>query len=179
MYLRILVATDGSGPAKLALEQAIEIAVQSHARLTVMTVVPQQAVWSLGGPYGVPVDQGELRQAAESKHRLIIKEAVARVPHDLSVTTRILRGMAPAPAILEEAQAGNHDLLVMGSRSRSDLRSFLFGSVSHCVLQESSIPVLIVPSASSDARADSPERRRADDLRDHRTLHRDQRQLLR
>ena len=157
MFLRVLVALDDSGPAQRALSEAIDLARRCRSTLTVMTVIPQPSAWTLGGPYGTPVDLGKLRKENERKYCLILNRAVRGVPEGLSVTSRIIQGMAPGAAIVEEARAGNHDLIVMGSRSRSDLRSLLLGSVSHCVLQTSPVPVLVVPSAASETETE-PER---------------------
>lgn len=143
MFHDILVAFDGSTSARQALTEAVELAHCNHAALTVMTVMPTTNPWTLGGGYYVPVNLDELNQQAERNYERLLEDAVAIVPDDLPVTTILDRG-APDTAIVEQARAGHHDLIVMGSRGRGDFRSLLLGSVSHHVLQSSPIPVLVV-----------------------------------
>jgi nucleotide-binding universal stress UspA family protein len=65
------------------------------------------------------------------------------VPDDLPVAKVLAHGRAGA-RILEEVERGRHDLVVMGSRGRGDVRSLLLGSVSHQVLNEGGTAVLVV-----------------------------------
>jgi nucleotide-binding universal stress UspA family protein len=146
MFNHILVAFDGSTSARQAVTEAVELARCNHAALTLMTVMPTTNQWVLGGGYYVPVNLDELDEQAERTYQRVLDDAVAIVPDDLPVTTILKRGPAGA-AIVEQAHAGHHDLIVMGSRGHGELRSLLLGSVSHHVLQSSPVPVLVVHAA--------------------------------
>jgi nucleotide-binding universal stress UspA family protein len=65
--------------------------------------------------------------------RELLDEAVSEVPSEVTVTERLAPGR-PGARILEQMKAANHDLLVMGSRGRGNVRALVLGSVSHQVL---------------------------------------------
>lgn len=143
MFRRILVAVDNSPAARCALAEAIDMARANHATLTVMTVRPATSPWALGGGPYVPVDFDVVDEQAEHHYQQMLERALDGVPDDVSVTSILIRGAAGA-AIVDQARSGDHDLIVMGSRGHSELRSLLLGSVSHRVLQSSPVAVLVV-----------------------------------
>jgi nucleotide-binding universal stress UspA family protein len=69
--------------------------------------------------------------------------------------------MTIADTILSEADDVGADLIVLGSRGLTGLKSLLLGSVSHALLQHTDRAVLVVPSAKV-ATERSEHRRKAD-----------------
>jgi nucleotide-binding universal stress UspA family protein len=149
VFRRLLVAFDGSSHAQRALVEAIELAQSNGGTLAVLAIAPEPTVWAFSG-YDVPVNVDRVSMEIEQEYQAMLDAAVASVPPDLPVIKILKRGPA-GPAIVNEANAGNHDLVVMGSRGRGELRSLLLGSVSHRVLQASHVPVLIVHLSQAPA----------------------------
>ncbi|HLY50180.1 MAG TPA: universal stress protein [Solirubrobacteraceae bacterium] len=148
MFRNILVAIDGSDHSARALSEAIELAECQHARLTVMTCVPDPSSWLLtGAGFGGSIDYVRLEEETQREYQQLLEEAVTQVPQDISVTKLLAHGR-PGQRILEQMKSGSHDLVVMGSRGRGNVRSMLLGSVSHEVLNASPAAVLIVHADS-------------------------------
>ena len=139
MFLNILVAVDGSVHSDRALEEALDIARTQRSRLTLISAAAPTSWRFMAGPYAglLPTKEDAERKAEET-----LRAARERVG-DIPVTTIVGEGAA-AHAILKHAQAGNHDLIVMGSRGRGGAAAALLGSVSHDVPHHSTVPVLIV-----------------------------------
>jgi nucleotide-binding universal stress UspA family protein len=156
MFTNVLVPVDGSGHAARALAEAVDIVQSSHGKLTVLTCVPDPSTWALSSEaYGGAIDIDELEDAADEDYRKVLQDAVKDVPKTVPLTKLISHGH-PADRILQQLNEGKHDLVVMGSRGRSDLRSILLGSVSHHVLNASPAAVLIVHAPTQDSSQPSP-----------------------
>jgi nucleotide-binding universal stress UspA family protein len=139
MFRSILVAVDDSEASAEALEQAVDLARSEGARLTLISVaeVPR---WRFSGfPLVVPFpSEAQLLHEAEKT----VERAEALVPEDVPVFSIVRSGSAVAE-ILKRARAGEHDVIVVGSRGLGPAGSLILGSVSRRVLARSPVPVLV------------------------------------
>jgi nucleotide-binding universal stress UspA family protein len=143
MFKSILVAWDGSEHAKRALGEAVDLARTQDGRLTLLTVAAPLRVWP---GYVPPISEADLINSAEK----ILAEGEALVPDGIPVSGRTAAG-DPGLELVKRAAAGEHDLIVMGSRGRGAVRSAFLGSVSHYVLNHTTVPVLIIHDGESES----------------------------
>jgi nucleotide-binding universal stress UspA family protein len=135
----ILVALDGSRDSAQALQQAIQLAQDEHARLTLITVVDNGS-WTAYNARGVGSDKlaaGSLVEALT-----VLNRASDRVPPSIDVTT-VVSYPPIRQALIRQINDSPPDLVVMGSRGRGNARAGELGSVSSYVLHHSAAPVLI------------------------------------
>jgi nucleotide-binding universal stress UspA family protein len=137
---RILVATDGSREAELALTTAADLAKSTDSELHVVHVGE------------VPLVYHPERHAYRAVYEEHEKEAQqlleAQVDHlegagATEAQVHLRMGRADEE-IVELAQSINAGLIVMGSRGLGRLRRALVGSVSESVVRHSHCPVTIV-----------------------------------
>jgi nucleotide-binding universal stress UspA family protein len=143
MFQKILVPTDGSRYALRAAEYAADLARRYHAEVTVLLASDYQSVRASPAPAKVKAD---LEQALREANAAALSQTAAPIAETgAKVATREIEG-APAYVIGREADEGDYDLVVMGSRGLGlpeDERAFL-GSVTERVLRMVSCPVLTV-----------------------------------
>jgi nucleotide-binding universal stress UspA family protein len=142
--LRVLVAIDGSEPARVAVELAANVAWPPDSRIVVAEVVDSGAAL-FGGSWPalgmVRTDRIEAEACADAERTLA--DARHRFTQaDLSVEAAVLRGR-PASAIVDRARAMQAHLVVIGSRGHGTIESMLVGSVSAEVVDHAPSPVLV------------------------------------
>jgi nucleotide-binding universal stress UspA family protein len=137
VYHHILVALDGSADSKTALRHAVTLARDQNAKVTLLSVVPHTP--TPVGPGVAPPPE------TDETHNAIIKEALALIPNDIGVTTRLEHGEI-AMTILKAVSDDRYDLLVMGSHGHGRVHRALLGSVSEKVLHKADVPVLMLRS---------------------------------
>jgi nucleotide-binding universal stress UspA family protein len=156
MYRNVLAAVDASRAAAVVTAHAVAIAQAFHSRLTLITVVPSLP----GFAYSAPIDADALEQEAMRASERVIRDALELVPPDLPVRTIIRPGGHAGVQIVDCAEEGSHDLIVVGSRHRGRVASGLLGSVAADVHFNTRIPLLVIPvqegPAPPPAEAPSP-----------------------
>lgn len=131
---KILVAFDGSAPAHRALEMAAALAVQEHASVTVISVVPENL--------GLPVLVDPFDDAAV--HAKQLEDAVAYLDQRGIKAETVQPTGDPARAIEAVATKGKYDTVILGSRGRGTVSRLLLGSVSSHVASHVKGTVIIV-----------------------------------
>jgi nucleotide-binding universal stress UspA family protein len=134
--VKILVGYDGSDASGRALERAGQEASQHGGELTVISVVPLQP----SGPRsGGPVLSGDVEE-----HGRELTEAVAKLKA-MSVDATTIEAVGhPAESIVDEAERGGFDLIVVGTRGHHGIARFLLGSTASRVVTHAHCDVLVV-----------------------------------
>lgn len=136
---KILLATDGSKDAELALSTSVDLADSTKSELHVVTVAPGYPSYDVRRPEVVE----QLREQAEE----ILEDQVKKIEQmGGKVTEKHLRiaGRHRADQIVDVAEEEEVGLIVMGSRGLGGVRRALMGSVSDSVVRHAHCPVLIV-----------------------------------
>lgn len=144
-YKRIMVATDGSKPARKAIETGIDIAKLSGAKIyAVYVVVPTTHSARDFGWEKAAMEHFR----NEGKRATGFVEETAKVA-GIEVESVLLEGH-PADEIVKFAEQNDIEMIVMGTLGKTGLDRFLLGSVAENVVRHSKISVLVVRGENSE-----------------------------
>ncbi|WP_100406057.1 universal stress protein [Bacillus solitudinis] len=137
MFNGVLVAADGSSHSLRAAEKAIEIVSKKTRSVDIVYVISGTAskedVLHNRSKY-------EIKESRRIKLKVIEEKFFA---NKINYSVHVLRG-DPGPEIVEFANKGSYDCLIVGSRGLNQLQTMVLGSVSHKVAKHVECPVLIV-----------------------------------
>ena len=142
-FRHILCAVDFSDCSLAALAQALCLARQTAAQLTLLHVIeipPELHENAMAADF----DVDRIRAAAEAEALRRLRDLVpqrSQIPG--TVTTTVEEGRAYRE-VLRKAADVKADLIVMGVHGRGALDLTIFGSSTHHVIREARCPVLIV-----------------------------------
>ena len=144
MAKNILVPVDGSKYMERNVRYACDMAKSMAARLTLLHVVTVPSPAQLE-PYIVepqPFDTTPFEQAGSKileKARQIVKETGM----DSETRMETIAGN-PAQTIIHVAEMGKFDLIVLGAKGHSLLRTLMVGSVCDAIIHNAPCAVLVV-----------------------------------
>jgi nucleotide-binding universal stress UspA family protein len=146
MITRILCSTDFSECARAALPVACSLARDYGARLIVLHVRPTTE--AVVGEFGVvPSEPPE----PEARVKARMQQSM---PPDFRGTVEFqVRDGDAAEEIVNAAQKGDCNFIVLGTHGRTGLRRLLLGSVAEAVLRRAACPVLTIKAAPGNPRA--------------------------
>jgi nucleotide-binding universal stress UspA family protein len=142
-YRNVIVGTDGSATAELAVQHAAQLATTQQARLVIVTAytpqgdpmaadarTPDELRWML-------TDRNQAEEHARHGRELAKGEGAA------GVVVQSIAG-EPVEVILDTAKDFDADLIVVGSKGLTSAARFVLGSVASSVSHHAPCDVLVV-----------------------------------
>lgn len=144
MLKKILVAIDGTEYSWRALEYAMAVAKMNDAELVVLTVAkdglqhtPQLPLeGELAGNVNEPAMQTGNEVLGAAKHLIDTQE--------ISCSYVLVIGSRPAPEIIKCCHKEHCDTIVIGTRGFGAIEGLLKNSVSHMVIENANVPVIVI-----------------------------------
>jgi nucleotide-binding universal stress UspA family protein len=138
----ILATTDFSGPARHAADRAARLAHETGSPLTLMHVMPGEALAELRQWLGTGhATEGRLVEANRQQLQQLAESLRTQQP----ITVQVVESSGSVlDEIRQQAEALDASLLVLGARGAGFLRRLVLGSTSERLLRRTSRPVLVV-----------------------------------
>ena len=133
----ILVPMDGSKNSFKALTKAVFLAKKCSSSITVLYVL--HTAFDNPNLIYVPQTQNELKKV--EKFLDTAKNQVTK--NSVKFKKKIVFGHE-AKEVIDFAQKGKFDLIVIGARGHGTIKQMLLGSVSNTVVHSSKIPALVI-----------------------------------
>ncbi len=135
---KILIPVDGSSHSLRATQYAVKMAKCLGTGILLIHCHKPFPI-TLGEPYL----QKAITKRLENSNRLLQEYLDLLQAEGIEFEERILEG-SPGSVICEAAKIEAIEMIIMGSRGRTDLKGLLLGSVAHRVLHAAPCPVMIV-----------------------------------
>ena len=146
MFKNILVPTDGSKLSQKAVQQALQLAKASNAKLVALHIYPKFS----GNPYGnFGPSEDVIAEAHTNQHQADAGKLFAGIKKSASaagvaVDTVVIEGDDIHKHIIAIAKKKKCDLICMASHGRRGLSGVVLGSETNKVLTHSTTPVLVL-----------------------------------
>lgn len=154
-YQNILVGIDGSKQSEMALDKAINLAVQSDATLSMVSVIngerfPNTSTIGFGF-----IDRNVYDQAVEQMEKQLAKyKEKAQKSGVKEVNTEVSIGNAKVVLATEYPKKHNVDLIVAGATGLNFIGRMIVGSTATFVIREAPCDVIIVKTDNDNQPVD-------------------------
>ena len=139
---RLLVALDGSIKSEQVLPYARVLGKTFDCEIVLMSVPAVPRVQN----YRAAADVVETIRGKAVSNMQKFLEAVARSLREEGLSVRtIVSGSMPARTIVDTAQNEDADMIMITSRGRGSFDYFMVGSVAQRIVENTEVPVFIVP----------------------------------
>ena len=136
--MKVLVATDGSEHSMKAVQRGLELAEKQGAQVTLMSVAYYVADYLEEMPPNI-------REKLEDEARAALKKSKALFDaKNLPVETVLVSGLVPANLIIQKAQEGKFDRIVIGSTGQNALDKIVMGNTATKVVAHAPCEVTVV-----------------------------------
>lgn len=140
--MKLLIAVDGSDPARRAIEAAAKLATQGVGVEATLVHVRESPAY-----YGElpPFDYESIESGLRQRQSALLEAALAQARNSglQTVATQATQGQA-AQEIARLAADLGADCVVMGTRGMNALGGLLLGSVAQRVVHLAAVPVMLV-----------------------------------
>ena len=143
MFKHIMIPTDGSDLSRKAMLYGVQLAKESNAKVTALTIRQPYMVTAVD-TYAVVGSQEEFEMSSrEIADRALEQVKMAGEAAGIVVHAAQEVHDQPYRAIIDCALANGCDLIVIASHGRRGVSALLLGSETNKVLTHSTIPVLV------------------------------------
>jgi len=146
MFKSILVPTDGSKLSQKAVQEAVQLAKLTGAKMVVLHVFPKFS----GSPYGnFGPSEDIIAEAHKRQHNAEAEKLFAGVKKSadaagVALETALVESKDVYSQVIAVAKKKKCDLICMASHGRRGLSGVVLGSETNKVLTHSAIPVLVL-----------------------------------
>lgn len=144
MYTHLLVPVDGSATAERGLQEALALAADQKARVTLLHVVDDYAIHMA---MAAVIQYQDIIDAMQGSGQELLARAGATAAASgvrAQTVQRQVTHRRVGEVIVEEAAQQACDLIVMGTHGRRGFSHFAWGSDAEHVVRRSPVPVLLV-----------------------------------
>ncbi|MDR5673844.1 universal stress protein [Halalkaliarchaeum sp. AArc-GB] len=140
MYRTILIPTDGSDEAEAAAKKGVELAAELGAQVHALHVIDPEVG---GQPFKLQRKKEGIEELRE--HGLEMTGRIAELAEEAGVDCeQAVEQGKPYEAIVDYVEENGLDAIVMGTRGRGNIESFLVGNVTEKVVRTADVPVMTV-----------------------------------